>query len=82
MAKKPRVTSVIEYPNDLLEMLKPGKAVNVCYPGDNPNNEKRHIRAIVDDEWIVYMVYRRNRWTYHIDWIYAFLRIYEDGYLK
>lgn len=67
----------------LKTLLTPGNAVRFHYAPGNPNNEIRHIRAIVDDEYIAYRVWSRKkrRWTYHISWYYDFLLAYQANRL-
>lgn len=59
---------------DLDNLLQVDKALRVNYGEGNSNNETRHIRAIVDDDQIVYRVWSRSkrRWIYHIENRYAF----------
>ena len=45
-------------------------------------HELRHIRAIVDDDQVVYRVWRSGRWRYHIEWMYGFYLAWKDGMLK
>lgn len=65
------------------ELVKPDKKVRIFFNEGNPNNEIRHIRAIVDDWIIVYKVWgkRKRRWFYHVEWIYGFYLQYEHGIL-
>lgn len=79
-----RVLDEIEYSQELLDILQPGKKVKLFYNEGNLNNEIRHIRAIVDDEYIVYRVWlpRKKTWRYRVDWIYVFHLAFEGGYLS
>lgn len=63
-----------EWPVELLEMVQPGKKVKVFYYPGNTNNQLRHIRAIVDEEYVVYRVWGRHskRWLYEVAWLYQF----------
>ena len=65
-------------------MLQPGKKVRLFYNEGNPNNELRHILAIVDDEHIVYKVWSKGkqRWRYRVEWMYAFQMALEGGHLQ
>lgn len=75
--------SGIEYPDELLDMLQPGKSVRVFYKPNHRKNQKRHILAVIEDEQIVYKFWLVSRgWIYRIEWIYAFLLLYKDGNLK
>lgn len=65
------------------EMLQPGQKVKVFYNEGNINNQIRHIRAVVDGEFIVYRVWsRRKGWQYCIEHRYGFEYKYEKGVLK
>lgn len=74
----------MEYSQELIEMLQPGKKVRLFYNKGNPNNQLRHIRAIVDDEYIAYKVWSpgKQAWRYYIDWIYSFQLSFEGGNLS
>lgn len=63
------------------EMLQPGKKVKVFYGEKNINNETRHIRAIIDEEYIVYRVWYRS-WHYRVEHRYDFELKYESGRLS
>ena len=57
----------------LRELLIPGNKVRIFYYKGNPNNCLLHIRAIVDNNWIVYKVWSKQKkyWVYlvnHISW--------------
>ncbi len=72
-----------EFSQELRDLLRPGKAVRLFYNEGNPNNEIRHIRAVVDDEFIVYRVWTpRRKWMYYITGYYGFLLAYRDGDLR
>ncbi len=64
------------------QMLQPGKKIRVFYNENNINNQIRHIRAIIDEEYIVYRVYRRRSWYYRVVDRYDFELKYEDGRLS
>ena len=68
-----------ELPDELIEV---GAKVRVFCGTGNPHNELRHIRAVVDNEQIVYRVWRRGRWNYRGEWAYAFYLAWKDGHLK
>jgi hypothetical protein len=69
----------MDYPDELMALLQPGRKVRMNYGVGNPNNELRHVRAIVDDDQIVYRVWQYRRWIYHVRWAYAFLLAWQDG---
>jgi hypothetical protein len=59
------------------EIIQPGNAVRRL-------GYLLHIRAIVDEEYVVYKVWSRNkgRWAYHVEWIYGFELWYNDNKLE
>jgi hypothetical protein len=69
---------------DLDKNLQPGKKIRVFYYEGNRNNELRHIRAIVDEKWIVYKVWwpSKQRWHYAVESRYLFEMVNEDGHLQ
>lgn len=68
---------------EVIKMLTPGKKVRVFYGENNPNNQIRHIRAIVDEQYVTYRVWnrKRQRWIYHTIWIYDFQLAFEGNHL-
>ena len=78
------MSNKIEYSQELIDMLQPGKKVRLFFYEGNLNNELRHIRAIVDDEYIVYKVWwsHKQYWHYKVEWIYSFVLFFENGHLK
>jgi hypothetical protein len=64
------------------EMLQPGQRIKVFYHEGNINNEIRHIRAIVDKEYIVYRVWQKNHYSYRVAHKYEFELGYENGRLS
>ena len=71
-------------PDELEDMLQPGKSVRVFYNENNPNNKIKHIRAIVDGEYIVFRVWGENKkqWFYCIEWVYGFYLDWKAGSLS
>ena len=65
------------------KILQPGKKIKVFYSDGNINNQTRHIRAIVDDEFVVYRTWqkRKREWFYHVKHIYHFELLLENGRL-
>ncbi len=49
--------------------IKPGEKYRLFYDKGNPNNELVHIRAIVDEEYVVvrYWLRRKRRWCYRVE---------------
>jgi len=64
------------------KFLRVGAKVRVFYNDGNPNNELRHIRAVVDGEYIVYRVWGHRRWRYRIEWAYTFFLLWKDGRIQ
>lgn len=50
----------------MTEPITPGVYRLRYWPG-NPHNGLLHVRAIVDEEWVVYRQWRRLRWDYRIE---------------
>jgi hypothetical protein len=69
---------------EFLAALQPGRAVRVFWNKANPNNEIRHIRAIIDDEYVAYRTWSKayRRWNYKMERIYFFWLAWENGTLK
>lgn len=65
-------------------MIQPGQSVRMNYGEGNLNNEVRHIRAIVDEEFVVYRVWfkHKRRWEYKVEWVGAFQIGYDAGQLE
>ncbi|TXH10589.1 MAG: hypothetical protein E6R03_15225 [Hyphomicrobiaceae bacterium] len=69
----------MEISEELYQMVQPGKSVRL-----GRHRPKRiHIRAIVDEDQVVYRFWRRrvNDWEYRVEWLYTFQLWYEDGSL-
>ncbi len=68
---------------DLIAALVPGATLRLDRGPGASSNELRHIRAIVDDEYVVYKVWwpGHKRWEYQIAWVYAFHLEWEEGCL-
>ena len=76
------MTTTAEYPAAFLALLVPGRAVRLDYGIDNRLNCLRHIRAIVDDEQVVYRVWNaKNGWQYFVSDRYSFYWRWTKGYL-
>lgn len=66
---------------EVLAMIQPGKKVRHLRGPDRSVSRIRHIRAIVDDEWVVYRVWQRGHWEYFVEWLYGFELAWQDGRL-
>jgi hypothetical protein len=66
-----------------LNDIKPGKVVYKQYYPGNRNNLRMHIRAVVDDEMVVYCFWvpGKHRWGYHITYRIDFVLMIENGSL-
>jgi len=72
-----------DIPAALREMLQPGQTIRAFWNAGNVNNEIRHIRAIVDYDWIAYRVWSaRLGWQYYILWIGTLKVEFEAGVLS
>lgn len=71
----------IEYPDELLKMVQPGKKVHV-YWGPSRIRVTWHIRAIVDEDRVVYRYWSKRRWHYVTESLYRFLLKYNNGSLE
>jgi hypothetical protein len=82
--KNRNFTTIVAKKRTLDEMLQPGQKIKVFYSERNPNNQIRHIRAIVDNEFIAYRVWskRKRLWMYNIQHRYNFELGYERGVLS
>ena len=51
------------------DWLQPGISFREFYGENNPNTRRVHIRAIVDEEYIVFRVWswRKGRWYYYTE---------------
>jgi len=69
---------------DLDELIKPGSKLYIDYGEGNRNNRIIHIRAIVDEEWVVSRTWwkSKRRWHYVIEHILGFEMMQEAGRLK
>jgi hypothetical protein len=64
----------------LPDYVVPGATIRWFWGEGNPNNKLVHIRAIVDDEWVVYRWWsRRKGWRYKIEWAYWFWLLDREG---
>jgi hypothetical protein len=64
-----------------LAVLLPGIVFRI-YKRPNPNHAVCHVRAVVDDQYIVYRVWSaRRRWLYQIRDAYYFGLLIENGNL-
>ena len=74
----------MEMSPQLKELLQPGKKIRLYFCKDNVNNAILHVRAIIDDEYVVVRIWshRKRRWIYKIDWFYIYELYLNDKYLQ
>jgi hypothetical protein len=68
----------------LLRLLQPGARLRVWYRHPDSNAETYHIRAIVDNNFVVSRIWskHRNGWDYRVDHWYFFELTLKDGGLR
>lgn len=64
--------------------IAPWQTWKLFFSPGNLNNKTIHIRALIDEEWIVYRKWskRKQRWLYFIEHIYLLEMYIENGYMK
>ena len=67
--------------NEVVEMCQPGKTLRVFFGKDSYSNEIRHIRGIVDDDYIVYRIEAEITY-YECVYIHNFQTLFDKGFLK
>ena len=67
---------------ELSELLRPGVSFSVYFNANNVNNKRVHIRALVDDEYVVYRYWRTQEWVYKVDHWYWFKLLLGGGNIK
>ena len=70
--------------SDLDKLIQPGSKLYIDYGKGRIHNRIIHIRAIVDDEWVVSRTWWKSKreWHYDIDHIMRFEMMQEAGNLK
>ena len=65
------------------KMIKPGKKLKIFYTEKNLNNKTLHVRAIVDDEYVVCKRWMKHKqyWLYEVYDILDLWHLYEKGKL-
>ncbi len=60
-----------------------GRKYKIFFSDNNPMNRTAHIRAFVDEHYVVYRFWkkRKDRWEYVIDSVYYFKLLLKDGAL-
>lgn len=73
-----------EAPAEFQAMLSLGNKVKLDLGDDNPNTAIYHILAIVDNDQIVYKVWRKDnrQWYYKVDNAYLLYLYWSDGVLR
>lgn len=72
-----------DLPAEFLRLMQPGMALRIHYGEGHLSNERWHIRAIVDGEWVVYRAWQRRRrwWMYRCEHVTLLLDMWEKGYM-
>ena len=65
---------------DILDFLKVDKKYEVYYNLGNLNNKRIEVRAIIDNEVVVYRILRTN--NYRMENLHYFKMLYEGGNLE
>ena len=63
------------------EIVKVGQTWRLRYNEGNRNNALLHIRAIVDEEYIVVRVWHNAQWKYRLETVSSFIASSQAGYL-
>lgn len=73
-----------EYPIELLNILQPGNKVRVYGHPRKSKNTLFHIRAVVDEEYVVYKVWSRRKqyWVYGVEHIYFFYLHWQKNFVE
>ena len=69
----------LETEQDALTVLEVDQKWKLYYNENNLNNKLIHIRAIVDNEYVVVKYWKRNQWIYEMKNIWWFI---ENKYLN
>ena len=66
---------------ELRESMKPGHIMKMVFSENDIDNKTIYIRAVVDDNWIVYKYWaeRKKCWVYIIEYIYLLEFLYRNG---
>ena len=66
---------------ELRESMKPGHIMKMVFSENDIVNKTIYIRAVVDDNWIVYKYWaeRKKCWVYIIEYIYLLELLYRNG---
>lgn len=73
-----------EAPAEFQALLSPGNKVKLDLGDNNPNTAIYHILSIVDNDQIVYKVWRKDnrQWYYKVDNAYLLYLYWSDGVLR
>ena len=63
------------------EIVKVGQTWRLRYNEGNRNNALLHIRAIVDEEYIVVRVWHNAQWKYRLETVSSFIANSQAGHL-
>lgn len=67
----------------LKRLVVPGRKVRIFFNKGNVNNRTAHIRAIVDEDQVIYRYWEKGtqRWVYMIESFYYFKLLFQGGNL-
>lgn len=82
--RKPMTTQIlVNNENSDLPVVIPGLSYQIYYSDGNINNKKIHVRAIVDEDRVVYRSWsKRKGWVYSVESLYYFELLKNDGHLR
>lgn len=74
----------MELKRQVLDIISPGNVVRIYFGQERKKTELLHVRAIVDDEYVIVRVWspRRRDWRYRVEHLGYFEMVHEDGRLK
>lgn len=60
------------------DFLRPG----VLFNANEPDGRIVEVRAVVDDEWVVFRVRNKRAWEYKVSHVQMFALLLASGYLR
>lgn len=65
-------------------IMRPGRKVRLFFQEGNHNNGILHVRAVVDDDWVIVRRWSRRKqaWVYQVECIYLYVLHLEGGHLS
>lgn len=59
-----------------------GQKLRIYFNPHNINNKLYHVRAIVDNDYLVVRMYRHGHWIYKLERLDTLQALYHSGFLK